>query len=85
MVYHRLEQHGKIDELLNARGPASTTIVEIQKSFPSIQTPVFKTNNPAELVKLMIDKQLAVSVTSAENKSYVAKLERMIQVAAKTE
>lgn len=83
MVYHRLKQHDKINELLNAQGP--TTIAGLQKSFPSIQTSVFETKSPAELVKLMIDQQLVVSVTSADNKSYVAKLERMIQLAAKTD
>ena len=81
MVYHRLKQHDKINELLNARGP--NTIAELQRSFQSIQTAVFETKSPAELVKLMIDQQLAVSVTSADKKSYVAKLVRMIQLAAK--
>lgn len=81
MVYHRLKQHDKINELLNARGP--NTITELQKSFPSIQTAVFETESPAELVKLMIDQQLAVSVTSVSKKPYVAKLVRMIQLAAK--
>lgn len=81
MVYHRLKQHDKINELLNARGP--NTIAELKKSFPSIQTAVFETKSPAELVKLMIDQQLAVSVTSADKKSYVVKLVRMIQLAAK--
>ena len=80
MVYHRLKQHDKIDKLLNARG--SNTIAELHKSFPSIQTPVFRTKSPAELVKLMIDRRLAVSVTSADKKHYVAKLVRMIRLAA---
>lgn len=81
MVYHRLKQHNKIDELLNAGRP--NTIAELRKSFPSIQTAVFATKSPAELVKLMIDQQLALSVTSADKKTYVAKLVRMIQLAAK--
>lgn len=80
MVYHRLKQHDKINTLLNARG--ANTIKELQKTFPSIQTAVFETESPAELVKLMIDQQLAVSVTSADKKPYVAKLVRMIQLAA---
>ena len=81
MVYHRLKQHDKINELLNARG--QNAIIELQKLFPSIKTSVFRTKHPADLVKLMIDQQLAVSVTSANKKSYVAKLVRMIQLAAK--
>jgi hypothetical protein len=80
MVYHRLKRYDKINELLNARGP--NTIAELKKWFPSIQTAVFETKSPAELVKLMIDQQLAVSVTSADKKTYVAKLVRMIQLAA---
>lgn len=80
MVYHRLKQHDKINKLLNDRG--TNTIAELQKSFPSIQKAVFETSSPAELVKLMIDQQLAVSVTSADKKPYVAKLVRMIQLAA---
>lgn len=79
-VYHRLRQHTKIDALLNAKG--SNAVAELRASFPSIQTPVFQTKSAAELVKLMIEQQLAVSVTSADKKTYVAKLVRMIQLAA---
>ncbi len=81
MVYHRLKQHNKINALLNNRG--AHTVPELQKSFPSIQTAVFKTKSPAKLVKLMIDQQLAISVTTADKKPYVVKLVRMIQLAAK--
>jgi flagellar basal body-associated protein FliL len=81
MVYHRLKQHAKIDALLNSRSP--NAISELKKSFFSIQTAVFASKTPAELVKLMIDQQLAISVTTADKKTYVAKLVRMIQLAAK--
>jgi len=82
MVYHRLKQHGKIDQLLNSNGV--NTISELQKAFPSIQTAVFASQSPGELVKLMIDRQLSVSVTSVGNKPYVAELVRMIQLAAES-
>lgn len=79
MVYHRLKQHDRIDALLNNNG--ANTIAELQKSFSSIQKAVFETSNPAELVKLMIDQQLAVSVTSADKKPYIVRLTNMIQLA----
>jgi len=80
MTYHRLKMHNKINNALNAR--RSNSIAVLQKLFPSIQTNVFKAKNPAELVKLMIDHQLDVAVTFSANKNYVAKLARMIQLAA---
>ncbi len=80
MIYHRLKQHDNVNELLNNRGP--DTIAKLQKAFPSIQTVIFDTKSPSELVKLMIDQQLAVAVTSSDNKPYVVKLARMIQLAA---
>ncbi|MBN1905212.1 MAG: hypothetical protein JW927_08965 [Deltaproteobacteria bacterium] len=81
MVYHRLKQHDKIDALLNNNG--ANTITELQKSFPSIQKAVSETSNPAELVKLMIDQQLAISVTSADKKPFIVRLANMIQLAVK--
>ena len=81
MIYHRLKQHDRINNLLNEHGP--NTIADLQKAFPSIQTAVFKTQSPEELAKLMIDQQLTVGVATAGQKTYVAKLVRMIQVATK--
>jgi hypothetical protein len=80
IVYHNLKQHGRINDLLNGRG--ANTITELQKSFSSIQKAVFETSSPPELVKLMIDQQLAISVTSAGETPYIVKLVRMIQLAA---
>ena len=81
MVYHRLKQHGYINGLLNNRG--QDTIKKLQTAFQSIQTDVFDTKSPSELVKLMIDQQLSVSVASSDKKPYVAKLVKMIQLATK--
>ena len=81
MIYHRLEQHDMINNLLNSGKP--NTLIELQKLFPSIQTVIFDIEKPAELVKLMIDQQLAVAVTTKGNKTYVAKLVPMIQLAEK--
>ena len=80
MVYHRLGQHEKIMQLLNHSGadPAAA----LKATFPSVQTAVFNTARPAELVRVMIEQQLAVAVTTAEQQPYVARLERMIQLAA---
>ncbi len=81
MVYHRLKKHRDINTLLRASG--QDAIARLQAKFPSIETAVFMSKSPAELVKIMIDKELAVSVTTSGKKIYVVKLVQMIQFAAK--
>ena len=81
MIYHRLEQHDVINDLLNSGQP--NNLIELQKFFPSVQTVIFDIEKPAELVKLMIDQQLAVAVTTKGTKTFVANLARMIQLPAK--
>lgn len=80
MVYHRLGQHHRIENLLNTRlaKPAEA----LQQVFSSVRTAVFATRSPADLVRVMIEEQLAVSVATGEKQPYVARLERMIQLAA---
>lgn len=79
MVHHRLKEHDKVAGLLNTKGP--DTIEKLRESFPSIQTSVFETDSPAELVKIMINEQLAVSLASTDEKTYVANLVHMVQLA----
>ncbi len=83
MIYHRLKQHEKINTMLNTRG--TNAIAQLRKSFPSIQTDVFETDSPAELAKLMIDRQLAAAVTFADKRPYMVKLVRLIHLAAQKE
>lgn len=80
MVYHRLKQHQAVNEVLNRAG--TDAIEKIQKFFPSVKTPVFHEKSPAALVKIMIERQLSVCMTSDQDKTYVARLVRMIQLAA---
>ncbi|MFZ1982939.1 MAG: hypothetical protein WAU91_00920 [Desulfatitalea sp.] len=81
MVLHRLGQHQMIDTLLNTRhaDPAA----ELRRVFPSVQTAVFATERPDELVAAMIEQQLPLAVAAAGPRPYVVRLVRMIQLAAR--
>lgn len=83
MLYHNTKQHRRINKLLNNSGP--DTIEKLQKTFLSIKTDVFDKKTPSELVRIMIERQLSVSVTSEQDKIYVAELVQMIQLAAANE
>lgn len=83
MVYHRLGKHKEIEDILNKQH--EKPIAALQEKFSSIQTAVFKTRIPSDLVQAMIKQQLAVSVAAAGPKPYVVRLERMIQLAASTQ
>jgi len=83
IAYHRLGKHKEIEDILNH--PGETPIAALQKKFSSIQTAVFKTETPSNLVAEMINQQLAVSVAAAGPKPYVVHLERMIKLAASSE
>ena len=80
MVYHRLGKHQEIEDVLNQQ--QQQPITALQQKFSSIQTAVFKTGTPSELVQSMIEQQLAVSVAAAGPRPYIVHLERMIQLAA---
>jgi hypothetical protein len=80
MVYHRLGLHEQVDSMLNQ--PNSDKLAALKQMFPSIKTAIFATESPSELVRDMIDGQLVVSVAHSEERDYVARLERMIKLAA---
>ena len=80
MVYHRLGRQHEIEAVLNE--PGELPIVALKQKFASIQTAVFETDKPTNLVQAMINRQLAVSVAAAGPKPYVVHLERMIKLAA---
>jgi len=81
MVYHRLGHHERVDTVFNH--PTANPVAALQKVFPSIQNAVFRTASPSELVRVMIDRELAVSVAAAGPRPYVVRLERMIQLASR--
>lgn len=81
IVYHRLGKHKEVEKLLNQ--PSEPPILALQKSFPSVQTAIFATKNPSDLVQAMIQQQLALSVAAAGPNPYIVRLERMIQLAAR--
>lgn len=80
IIYHRLGEHSRIDGMLNAPGPGG--LAALREAFPAIQTNVFRTTSPAELARFMIERQLPLAVTSSGNRTYLARLERMVQLAA---
>ena len=80
MVYHRLGQHEMLDDLFNTNSPE--TLDKLLAAFPSLQTDVFATTRPAELVTKMIDNELADAVSAEPGSTYLVKLEKMIQLAA---
>jgi len=81
MVLHRLGQHPMIERVLNDRH--ADPAVELRRVFPSVQTAVFATERPDELVRAMIEQQLPLAVAAAGPRPYVARLARMIQLAAR--
>jgi hypothetical protein len=83
MTYHSLGKHEEIEDILNH--PSEMPIAALQNKFSSIQTAVFKTESPSNLVGAMINQQLAVSVAAAGPRPYVVHLERMIKLAASPE
>ncbi|MBI5896543.1 MAG: hypothetical protein HZB24_11265, partial [Desulfobacterales bacterium] len=80
MVLHRLGQHSMVDGLFNTR--QTDAVAGLRRVFPSVQSAVFATERPDELVRLMIEQQLPLAVAAAGPRPYVAKLTRMIQLAA---
>lgn len=80
MVYHRLGQHQQLDDLFNTTSPQ--TLDNLLAAFPSLQTDVFATTQPAELVRKMIDNELRDAVSAEAGTTYLIRLEKMIQLAA---
>lgn len=80
MVLHRLGQHAMLEALFNS--PHADPVAALRSVFPSVQAAVFDTDRCDELVRRMIEQQLPLAVAAAGPRPYVAKLTRMIQLAA---
>jgi len=80
MVYHRLGQHQQLDDLFNTANPK--TLDKLLAAFSSLQTDVFATAKPAELVRKMIDNKLGEAVSADAGTTYLVRLAKMIQLAA---
>lgn len=77
VTYHRLGRHAQVDAALNG------DLRELQGLFPMLKTSVFPARDPAQLARSMIEQQLPVAVTTVGSKPYIARLERMVQLATK--
>lgn len=77
-VYHRAGEDGRISGILNRRTPLAALLAE----FPSIATAVYETISPERLVAEMIEQELPISVATEQQVPYVARLEKMIRIAA---
>ncbi len=80
MVLHRLGRHAMLEALFNS--PHSDPVAALRSVFPSVQAAVFDTDRCDELVRRMIEQQLPLAVAAAGPRPYVAKLTRMIRLAA---
>lgn len=80
MAYHRLEQYEKVEQVLNST--SHKAITALSDVFSSIKTDISKDEDPEKLVKVMIEKQRSEIIATADEKIYVARLERMINLAA---
>ena len=80
MTLHRLGRHAMLEGLFNAQH--TDPVAALRPVFPSVQGAVFATDRCDELVRRMIEQQLPVAVAAAGPRPYVAKLTRMIQLAA---
>lgn len=83
MTYRRANRNDQVRNVLNDEHEAPTTL--LQKQFPSVRTNIFRTDDPAKVVRGMIEEKIAVSVASFHKKAYVAHLQRMIEIAARDE
>lgn len=80
MIYHSLGQHGRVNDMLNATGDGAFDV--LLAAFPSLNTNVFDTTQASELVRQMIDRELGVAISAETGKTYLVRLEKMIQLAA---
>jgi hypothetical protein len=83
MAYHRLKRHRDVERALNST--SHNAVAALSAVFPSLRTEISRDKEPEQLVKTMIEKQRSEMIAAAGEKTYVARLERMIDLAASRE
>lgn len=86
MAYHRLNLAPENEKIARALNSTSDNAVStLSAVFSSIKTDISRDTDPEKLVKIMIEKERPEMIAVAGDKTYVARLERMINLAAHQE
>lgn len=83
MAYHSLERYKEVEQALNST--SHNAVTALSAVFSSVRSDIYRDEDPQELVKIMIEKQRSEIIAVTGEKTYVARLERMINLAASQE